>query len=146
MSNNYKEAQYKIAVVVSNFNQTITKKLLSGVYSFIESVSFSKDLVDVFWVPGAFEIPFLAKKLLLSNKYNGIITLGCVIRGDTPHFDYVCQSVSYGIMKLNLEGKVPVLFGVLTTDSVEQALERSGIKFDNKGYEYYLIYYIFYVR
>lgn len=125
----------KVAIVVARFNEFITSKLLAGAKDNLERHGLSKAAVDVYWVPGAFEIPYLAKKLLSNKQYDGILTLGCVIRGGTSHYDLVCNEVAKGVGQLNLEGDIPVIFGVLTTEDIEQAIERSGTKAGNKGYD-----------
>lgn len=123
----------KVAVVVGRFNDFITSKLLDGAVDCLKRHDVSD--IDVAYVPGAFEIPLLAKKFAQTKKYDAIITLGAVIRGSTPHFDYVCKEVSSGVAKVSLEHSVPVIFGVLTTDTIEQAIERAGTKAGNKGWE-----------
>ena len=116
----------KIAIVGARFNEFIVSKLISG----------AKDgLVRHAWVPGAFEIPLVAKKLAMSQKYDAVICLGAVIRGATSHYDYVCAEVSKGIATVSLESGIPVMFGVVTTDNIEQAIERAGTKAGNKGYD-----------
>jgi len=124
----------KFAIVASRFNDFITGKLLDGVVDAILRHGGNKESIDVIWVPGAFEIPLAAKKIAKSNRFDAIICIGAVIRGSTPHFDYVSSEVSKGIAKVSLESEVPVIFGVLTTDSIEQAIERAGTKSGNKGY------------
>ena len=123
----------KVAIVVGRFNDFITSKLLEGANDCLKRHDVSD--IDVAFVPGAFEIPLLAKKFAQTKKYDAIITLGAVIRGSTPHFDYVCKEVSSGVAKVSLEHSVPVIFGVLTTDTIEQAIERAGTKAGNKGWE-----------
>lgn len=125
----------KIAIVVSRFNEFITGKLLSGAEDALRRHGVEQEDVDVAWVPGAFEIPLVAKQLAASKKYDAIIALGTVIRGSTPHFDYVCNEVAKGISSINLSEGVPVIFGVVTTDSIEQAVERAGTKAGNKGWD-----------
>ncbi|WP_062198386.1 6,7-dimethyl-8-ribityllumazine synthase [Massilibacterium senegalense] len=125
----------KVGIVVARFNEFITSKLLSGAEDGLYRHGVQKENIEVAWVPGAFEIPLIAKKMVESKKYDAIITLGTVIRGATPHFDYVCSEVSKGVAKLTLDYSMPVIFGVLTTDSIEQAIERAGTKAGNKGYE-----------
>lgn len=125
----------KFVVVVSRFNEFITSKLLGGAIDGLERHGVSSDDIDVVWVPGAFEIPFIAQKLAISKKYQAIIALGAVIRGSTTHYDYVCSEVSKGIAKVQLETSTPVIFGVITTENIEQAIERSGSKAGNKGWE-----------
>ena len=123
----------KIAIVVARFNEFITSKLLSGcIYCLIRHEAADEDLT-VAWVPGAFEIPMAAKKLAESGKYDAVICLGAVIRGATPHFDYVCAEASKGIAQVSLQTGVPVAFGVLTTENIQQAVERAGTKAGNKG-------------
>ena len=123
----------KIAIVVARFNEFITSKLLSGcIDCLIRHEAAEKDLT-VAWVPGAFEIPMAAKKLAESGKYDAVICLGAVIRGATPHFDYVCAEASKGIAQVSMQTGVPVAFGVLTTENIQQAVERAGTKAGNKG-------------
>lgn len=125
----------KIGIVVGRFNEFITSKLLSGAQDALKRHGVAEGGVDVAWVPGAFEIPFMAQKMAKSNKYDAVITLGTVIRGSTPHFDYVCNETAKGVASIALNTGVPVIFGVLTTDSIEQAIERAGTKAGNKGWE-----------
>ncbi|WP_243298493.1 6,7-dimethyl-8-ribityllumazine synthase [Bacillus litorisediminis] len=125
----------KIGIVVGRFNDFITSKLLDGALDGLKRLGVEDDSVSVAWVPGAFEIPLAAKKMADSKKYDAVITLGTVIRGATPHFDYVSSEVSKGVAKVSLEIGVPVVFGVLTTDTIEQAVERAGTKAGNKGFE-----------
>lgn len=122
-------------IVVSRFNNFVSERLLAGAIDCLVRHNVSENSIDVVWVPGAFEIPSVAKKLIETKKYNAIICLGAVVRGETPHFDYVASEVSKGIASLSLEGKIPVIFGVLTTDTFEQAIERSGGKAGNKGFD-----------
>jgi len=124
---------FKIAIVASRFNEFITSKLISGAEDCLLRHGVAKDHITLAWVPGAFEIPMIAKKLALSGKYDAVICVGAVIRGATSHYDYVCAEVSKGIAQVGLETGVPVLFGVLTTDNIEQAIERAGTKAGNKG-------------
>ena len=123
----------KIGIVVSRFNEFITSKLLSGAEHTLRRHGANEDDITVAWVPGAFEIPLIAKKMAKSGKYDGIICLGAVIRGATRHYDYVCNEVSKGVALVNLETEVPTAFGVLTTENIEQAVERAGTKAGNKG-------------
>lgn len=123
----------KFAVVVSRFNEFITNKLVSGSVDMLVRHGAKEDDITTVWVPGAFEISTVAKKLADSSKYDAVICLGCVIRGSTPHFDYVSAEVSKGIATVGLSSKIPVIFGVLTTDTIEQAIERAGTKAGNKG-------------
>lgn len=125
----------KVAVIIGRFNDFINKKLLEGAEDcFVRHGGKSADM-DVYPVPGAFEIPYLLRKLVDKGTYDGIICLATVIRGGTPHFEYVASEVSKGIAHISMEGKIPVAFGVLTTDSVEQAIERAGTKMGNKGWD-----------
>lgn len=123
----------KFCIVISRFNEFIGSKLLSGAIDELRRHGVSEDNIDVIWVPGAFEIPLLAKKAAKTGKYDAIITLGAVIKGSTGHYDYVCAEVSKGVASVSLETCVPVIFGVLTTDNIEQAIERAGTKAGNKG-------------
>ncbi|MCM3116869.1 6,7-dimethyl-8-ribityllumazine synthase [Neobacillus sp. MER 74] len=125
----------KIGIVVGRFNEFITSKLLSGAQDALKRHGVSESDVDLAWVPGAFEISLIAQKMANSNKYDAVITLGTVIRGSTPHFDYVCNEVAKGVSAINLKSGIPVIFGVLTTDSIEQAIERAGTKAGNKGWD-----------
>lgn len=125
----------KIGIVIARFNEFITGKLLSGVKDSLIRHGVEEDHIEVMWVPGAFEIPIAAKKMANTKKYDAVITLGAVIRGATPHFDYVSAEVSKGVASVGLQSDIPVVFGVLTTDSIEQAIERAGTKAGNKGWE-----------
>jgi 6,7-dimethyl-8-ribityllumazine synthase len=125
----------KLGVVVSRYNQFITEKLLDGALDGFKSHGGEDDNVTIIRVPGAFEIPLIAEKLAASGKYDALVCLGAVIRGDTPHFDYVCDAVTRGIGDAVRTYKVPIGFGVLTTNDVQQAMERAGSKDANKGYE-----------
>ena len=125
----------KYGIVVGRFNEFITGKLLAGALDALKRHGAQESEVEVAWVPGAFEIPLVAQKMAESGKYDAVITLGAVIRGSTPHFDYVCSEVSKGVAAINLKTGVPTVFGVLTTDSIEQAVERAGTKAGNKGWE-----------
>ena len=125
----------KIGIVVSRFNEFITSKLLSGALDGLLRHEADEDGIHVAWVPGAFEIPLAASKMAGSGKYDAVICLGAVIRGATSHYDYVCAEVSKGIAQVSLSSGVPVLFGVLTTDTIEQAIERAGTKAGNKGFD-----------
>lgn len=124
----------KFVLIVSRFNDFITEKLLDGAVDALKRSGTKEDDVDIVKVPGAFEIPLVAKKVAEKNKYDAIICLGAVIRGSTPHFDYVCAEVSKGVAQVGLEYTVPVIFGVVTTDTIEQAIERAGTKAGNKGW------------
>jgi 6,7-dimethyl-8-ribityllumazine synthase len=125
----------KVAIVVSRFNEFITSKLLGGAEDALKRHGIEEEDISVTWVPGAFEIPMIAKKLARSGKYDAVITLGTVIRGATAHFEYVSGEVAKGVANLALQGDIPVIFGVLTTDTIEQAIERAGTKAGNKGWE-----------
>ncbi|WP_138203619.1 6,7-dimethyl-8-ribityllumazine synthase [Haloimpatiens lingqiaonensis] len=125
----------KFGIVVGRFNEFIGSKLLAGALDALKRHGAQDEDVEVAWVPGAFEIPLIAKKMAKSNKYNAVICLGAVIRGTTSHYDYVCSEVSKGIANVSLDTEVPVIFGVLTTESIEQAIERAGTKAGNKGYD-----------
>jgi 6,7-dimethyl-8-ribityllumazine synthase len=125
----------KFGIVVSRFNEFITGKLLGGAQDALIRHGAKDSEIDVAWTPGAFEIPVVVKKMAESGKYDAVIALGCVIRGGTPHFDYVAGEVAKGVGQVALNGGVPVLFGVLTTDTIEQAIERAGTKHGNKGVE-----------
>lgn len=122
-------------MVVSRFNEEVCEGLLRGATETLKEIGFSKEKVDIFRVPGAFEIPVVAKRCALLDKYQGIICLGAVIKGETPHFDYICQAVSSGIAHVSLDIGKPVAFGVITTNTVEQALARSKPNQYNKGRE-----------
>ncbi len=125
----------KVAIVVARFNEFITSKLLGGAEDALRRHGVEESDVTVAWVPGAFELPLVAKKLAESGKYDAVITLGTVIRGATTHYDYVCNEAAKGVSHASLTTGVPVIFGVLTTESIEQAVERAGTKAGNKGYE-----------
>jgi 6,7-dimethyl-8-ribityllumazine synthase len=125
----------KFALVVSRFNEFISKKLLDGAQDALVRHDVTADDIDIAWVPGAFEIPLVAKKLAHTKKYDAVICLGAVIRGNTPHFDYIASEVAKGIAMVGLETGVPVTFGVLTTENIEQAVERAGTKDGNKGFD-----------
>lgn len=125
----------KIGIVVGRFNEFIVSKLLGGALDGLKRHGVDEDNIEVSWVPGSFEIPLVAKKMAQSKKYDAIICLGAVIKGSTPHFDYVCAEASKGISSVSLSEELPVIFGVLTTDTIEQAIERAGTKAGNKGYD-----------
>ncbi|HFN8732745.1 TPA: 6,7-dimethyl-8-ribityllumazine synthase [Staphylococcus aureus] len=127
--------ELKVVIVVSRFNDFITGRLLEGAKDTLIRHDVNEGNIDVAFVPGAFEIPLVAKKLASSGNYDAVITLGCVIRGATSHFDYVCNEVAKGVSKVNDQTNVPVIFGILTTESIEQAVERAGTKAGNKGAE-----------
>ncbi len=123
----------KIAIVAGRFNEFITSKLIGGALDVLKRNDVSEENIDIAWVPGAFEIPLITKKLANTQKYDAIITLGAVIKGSTPHFDYVCAEVSKGVAQISLQSELPVIFGVLTTNNIEEAIERAGTKAGNKG-------------
>lgn len=125
----------KYAIVVGRFNEFITSKLLGGALDALKRHGVQDDEVSVAWVPGAFEIPFAAQKLAESGKYDAVITLGTVIRGSTSHYDYVCNEVAKGVAAIGLKTGVPTIFGVVTTENIEQAIERAGTKAGNKGWD-----------
>ena len=125
----------KFCIIISRFNEFIGSKLLSGAIDELVRHGVDESTIDVIWTPGAFEIPLIAKKAAQTNKYDAIITLGAVIKGSTGHYDFVAAEVSKGIAHVSLETGIPVIFGVLTTDNLEQAIERAGTKAGNKGSE-----------
>ncbi|SHM57673.1 6,7-dimethyl-8-ribityllumazine synthase [Caldanaerovirga acetigignens] len=125
----------RFGIVVSRFNEFITGKLLEGALDCLLRHGAQDEAIEVYWVPGSFEIPFTAKIMAESGRFDAVICLGAVIRGATPHFDYVAAEVSKGIALVSLETKVPTIFGVLTTDTIEQAVERAGTKAGNKGWD-----------
>ena len=123
----------KIGIVAGRFNEFITSKLIGGALDVLKRNDVSEENIDIAWVPGAFEIPLITKKLANTGKYDAIIALGAVIKGSTPHFDYVCAEVSKGVAQISLQTDLPVIFGVLTTNNIEEAIERAGTKAGNKG-------------
>ena len=125
----------KVGIVAARFKEFITNKLLGGALDGLTRHDVREEDIEVAWVPGAFEIPLIAARMAKSGKYDAVICLGAVIRGSTSHYDYVCNEVSKGIASVSLETGVPVLFGVLTTENIEQAIERAGTKAGNKGYD-----------
>ena len=125
----------KFGIVIARFNELLSTRLLSGAEDALVRHGAAPDDVSVAWVPGAFEIPLIAEKMARSGKYDAVIALGVVIRGGTPHFDYVAAEVSKGIAKASLDSGVPVMFGVITADTIEQAVERAGTKAGNKGWQ-----------
>lgn len=125
----------KVGIVVAKFNDLVTKRLLAGACQTLNQAEITTENIEIFWVPGAFEIPRVVKLLSESQRVTGIIALGAVVRGETAHFDYVCSAAANGIAEVSLNGPVPVMFGVLTTDTMEQALNRAGGKAGNKGSE-----------
>ncbi len=135
LEGNFTGRGMKIGIVAARFNEFITSKLVSGALDGLKRNEVSEEDIDIAWVPGAFEIPLIAKKMAKSKKYDAVICLGAVIRGATSHYDYVCNEVSKGIASVGLEEELPVLFGVVTTENIEQAIERAGTKAGNKGYD-----------
>ena len=125
----------KVGIVAARFNEFITNKLLGGAMDGLLRHGVQEEDIQVAWVPGAFEIPLIASKMAKSGKYDAVICLGAVIRGSTTHYDYVCSEVSKGIATVSLHSDIPVMFGVLTTENIEQAIERAGTKAGNKGYD-----------
>ena len=125
----------KVGIVVARFNEFITSKLLGGAIDGLKRENVKEEDIEVAWVPGAFEIPLIAKKMAECGKYDAVICLGAVIRGATSHYDYVCSEVSKGIAQVSMNSGIPVMSGVLTTDTIEQAVERAGTKAGNKGFE-----------
>ena len=127
--------EIKVGIVAARFNEFITSKLLSGALDGLLRHNIREEAVHIAWVPGAFEIPLIASKMAKSGKYDAVICLGAVIRGSTSHYDYVCSEVSKGIASVSMTSGIPVMFGVLTTENIEQAIERAGTKAGNKGYD-----------
>ncbi|MFY0742929.1 6,7-dimethyl-8-ribityllumazine synthase [Solibacillus silvestris] len=125
----------KIGIVVGRFNEFINDKLLSGALDGLKRHGVDEANIDTAWVPGAFEVPFVAKKMAETNNYDAVIGLGTVIRGSTTHYDYVCNEAAKGIAKAGLDTGIPVIFGIVTTENIEQAIERAGTKAGNKGYD-----------
>ena len=125
----------KVGIVAARFNEFIVSKLVSGALDGLKRHDVKEEDIDIAWVPGAFEIPVIAKKMAMSGKYDAVICLGAVIRGATSHYDLVCNEAAKGIASVSLESGIPVLFGVVTTDNIEQAIERAGTKAGNKGYD-----------
>ena len=132
---NLRTENAKYGIVVAQFNEFINAKLLSGALDALKRHGVQEEEIDIAWVPDAFEIPIIAQKMATSNKYEAIICLGTVIRGSTSHYDFVCNEVSKGIAHVSLNSNIPVMFGVLTTENIEQAIERAGTKAGNKGFE-----------
>ena len=124
-----------IGIVVGRFNEFINDKLLAGAIDGLKRHGVEEDNIEVAWVPGAFEVPFIAKKMAESKKYDAVIGLGTVIRGATTHYDYVCNEAAKGIAQVGLQTGVPTIFGIVTTETIEQAIERAGTKAGNKGYD-----------
>ena len=127
--------EIKVGIVAARFNEFIVSKLVAGARDGLLRHDVKDEDIDLAWVPGAFEIPLIASKMAKSGKYDAVICLGAVIRGSTSHYDYVCSEVSKGIASVSLTSDIPVMFGVLTTDNIEQAIERAGTKAGNKGYD-----------
>ncbi len=125
----------KFGLVVSRFNEFITKKLLDGAQDALLRHGVNQEDIEIAWVPGSFEIPLVAKKLAQTKRYDAVICLGAVVRGGTPHFEYIAAEVSKGIAKVGLETGLPVIYGVITADTLEQAIERAGTKMGNKGFD-----------
>lgn len=132
---NYVSGDIKVGIVAARFNEFIVSRLVGGALDGLKRHDVPEENVDLAWVPGAFEIPLIASKMAKSGKYDAVICLGAVIRGATSHYDYVCSEVSKGIATVSLNSEIPVMFGVLTTDNIEQAIERAGSKAGNKGFE-----------
>lgn len=132
---NLVQQDLKIGIVAGRFNEFIVSKLVGGALDGLKRHGIEEDNIELAWVPGAFEIPLVAKKMAKSEKYDAVICLGAVIKGSTPHFDYVCAEVSKGVASVSMDLEMPVIFGVLTTDTIEQAIERAGTKAGNKGYD-----------
>lgn len=133
ISGKFNQHDVKVAIVVADFNDTVTRQLKEGAVNTLIKFGLVDEQISVYHVPGAFEIPFAVKKLLNSGHFDGIMTLGAVIKGDTDHYDLICQNVTNAIMQLNLAGKIPVTFGLLTTANIEQAMQRAGLKMGNEG-------------
>lgn len=127
--------QARIGIVAGRFNEFITSKLIAGAVDALKRHDVDEDKIDLAWVPGAFEIPLIASKMAKSGNYDAVLCLGAVIRGNTSHYDYVCAEVSKGIAHVSLETGIPVMFGVVTTENIEQAIERAGTKAGNKGHD-----------
>ena len=125
----------RVGIVAARFNEFITSKLLGGALDALKRHDVEEENIEIAWVPGAFEIPLIASKMAKSKKYDAIICLGAVIRGNTTHYDYVCSEVSKGIAHVSLNSDIPVMFGVVTTENIEQAIERAGTKAGNKGFD-----------
>lgn len=127
--------ELRIGIVAARFNELITAKLLGGAKDCLLRHDVHENNIDIAWVPGAYELPLIAQKMAKTNKYDAILCLGCVIRGATTHYDYVCNEASKCIAKVSLDTEVPIMFGVVTTENIEQAIERAGAKAGNKGYD-----------
>ena len=134
LEGNFSGKGLKVGIVAGRFNEFITSKLIGGAVDALRRHEVNDDDIDLAWVPGAFEIPLVVKKMAESRKYDAVIALGAVIKGATPHFDYVCAEVSKGVAQIGLQTGIPVMFGVLTTNNIEEAIERAGTKAGNKGF------------
>ena len=135
LEGNFSGKGLKVGIVAGRFNEFITSKLIGGAVDALWRHEVNDDDIDLAWVPGAFEIPLVVKKMAESRKYDAVIALGAVIKGATPHFDYVCAEVSKGVAQIGLQTGIPVMFGVLTTNNIEEAIERAGTKAGNKGFD-----------
>lgn len=135
LEGNFTGKDIKVGIVCARFNEFIVSKLLGGSLDALKRHDVAEENIDVAWVPGAYEIPLIAKKMAESKKYDAVITLGAVIRGATPHFDYVCSEVSKGVASVSMETGLPVIFGVITVNNIEEAIERAGTKAGNKGFD-----------
>ena len=135
LEGNFSGKGLRVGIVAGRFNEFITSKLISGALDALKRHEVAEDDISLAWVPGAFEIPLVVKKMAESGKYDAVIALGAVIRGATPHFDYVCAEVSKGVAQVGVSSGIPVMFGVLTTNSIEEAIERAGTKAGNKGFD-----------
>lgn len=135
LEGNYSGRGLRIGIIAARFNEFITSKLIGGAEDALVRHEVAREDIELAWVPGAFEIPLVAKKMAKSGKYDAVITLGVVIKGSTPHFDYVCAEVSKGVASVSLESEIPVIFGVLTTNTIEEAIQRAGTKAGNKGFD-----------
>lgn len=135
LEGNYSGRGLRIGIIAARFNEFITSKLIGGAEDALVRHEVAREDIELAWVPGAFEIPLVAKKMAKSGKYDAVITLGAVIKGSTPHFDYVCSEVSKGVASVSLESEIPVIFGVLTTNTIEEAIQRAGTKAGNKGFD-----------
>ena len=135
LEGNYSGRGLRIGIIAARFNEFITSKLIGGAEDALVRHEVAREDIELAWVPGAFEIPLVAKKMAKSGKYDAVITLGAVIKGSTPHFDYVCMGATQGITELNATGDIPVIYGLITTNTMEQAEDRAGGKLGNKGDE-----------
>ena len=135
LEGNYSGRGLRIGIIAARFNEFITSKLIGGAEDALVRHEVAREDIELAWVPGAFEIPLVANKMAKSGKYDALITLGAVIKGSTPHFDYVCAEVSKGVASVSLESEIPVIFGVLTTNTIEEAIQRAGTKAGNKGFD-----------